>query len=160
MSELFLRVPLPVCENLPNLGEDKYVIGEGVADMTKSPNPLKGLTHLKESSIIGDAMQLANGAASVFGYIPKLVSEKMRSRTERTKSVLQQTVNVVGQGQRQKAHTENTIPPEDFDAALARITALGKRIEALEAQLELKTDLKRPAMRKSAKKAAKKKASN
>ena len=124
--------------------------------MRKQPKIFEGVKHLKGTSLLGDMAQMANGAASAFGDMRNLVSDKMHSRAERAKSVMRKTAKVAANRQSSSGQMKDMVPSEDFDAALARITALGKRIEALEAQLEARPSKKQAAVRKSAKKAAKK----
>jgi len=126
--------------------------------MRKQPKIFEGLKHLKGTSLLGDMVQMANGAASAFGDVRNLVSDRLHSRAERAKSAMRKTAKAAGRGQSSSGQRKDVVPSEDFDAALARITALGKRIEALESQLEASASKKQAAVRKSAKKAAKKSA--
>ena len=134
--------------------------------MTKGPKLFDGLKPVYKSNLIGDIAQMANGAVSTFGDLRGIVSTQMQNRAEHAKSVMQKTANIARKstnnstGQMKSNNTDNLVPGQDFDAALARIAALGKRIEALESQLksqpDARTPQKQPAVRKAAKKAVKK----
>ena len=134
------------------------------------------------TAILSDLAQMANGAASALGEVRSEMSAKLHGQAEATKNVVRRGVDVatsktskfaasVG-GSSDSAggnttysatgssagHFADMVPREDFDAALARITALGERIASLEAQLKGKTPAKAKIAKKAAKKSAAKKA--
>ena len=128
----------------------------------------KNLPNFGKVAIFDDLAQIASGAASALGEVRHEVKSKMRSRAESAKTAMRRGVNAAkpkstGRGNSAyHAHNEtaarNTVPIEDFEAALLRITALSERIEALEAQLASKIVAKRKPAKKTAKKSSAKKA--
>lgn len=73
---------------------------------------------MKRVSILSDMAQMASGAASAFGGIRGEIDVMIQSQIEKILA------------------KRGLVSREDFDAAEARITALGARIEKLESQLE------------------------
>lgn len=122
--------------------------------MRNGPKGMKGFGQIGNGTLFRDVAQMANGAASALGDMRSEVAAKMQKRAARASDVMARTATVVRP--QQKTETDDVVPREDFEAALARITALGERITVLEAQLKADSVPKRPAPTKSAKKVAKK----
>lgn len=90
---------------------------------------------MKRPSLFSDFAQVASGAASAFGGMKGEIDAMVQSQVEKTLA------------------KRGLVAREDFEAAEARITALGARIAALESQLEASASKKAT---KSAAKSAKK----
>ena len=90
---------------------------------------------MKRPSLFSDFAQMASGAASAFGGVKSEVEVMVQSQVEKILA------------------KRGLVAREDFDAAEARITALGVRIASLESQLAIlqEAQASKPA-RKSAKK--------
>jgi len=90
---------------------------------------------MRRPSLFSDFAQMASGAASAFGGMKGEVDVMVQSQVEKILA------------------KRGLVAREDFDAAEARITALGVRIASLESQLAALQEAQAPKpTRKSAKK--------
>ena len=90
---------------------------------------------MRRPSLFSDFAQMASGAASAFGGMKGEVDVMVQSQVEKILA------------------KRGLVAREDFDAAEARITALGVRIASLESQLAALQEAQAPKQtRKSAKK--------
>lgn len=110
------------------------------------------------SAIFDDVAQMANGAASALGELRSDIKSKMQGRAARAKSAMRHGMDAATPKSSGQTQSSDTVPRKDFEAALARITALGERIAALEAQLATKTAPKRKPAKKAPKKSSPNKA--